>query len=241
MTTVPWLAVWQQRTKPPTESSHKPPHSHQLQFLGQPGASPAWMPPGPGTGADGILSSAGEVRLPSGTGLPALHCAPGHGQGRDADKSPAQKEGSRSCSGAGATAWCSYSCPHWWHLNTADFKSIFSSPEPKPHPQGPVGETEGTLVWQRGSGQGRSSLSLTPSLSTLGTKPPQMPHWDFAHAGAIPLQRQALGQPQPPLITQSLTLSCTAKPHQALCGQRLIGKAPFPITSVFPFTLQTGQ
>lgn len=40
---------------------------------------------------------------------------------------------------------------------------------------------------------------------------------------------------QPPLTTQFLTLSCTAKPHQALCGKRLIGKAPFPHHLGFSF------
>lgn len=104
-----------------------------------------------------------------------------------------------------------------WHLNKGDFKSIFSSQEPKLHPRSPVRGNEGTLAWQRGSGQGRWSLSLTPSLpSTVDTKLPQIPHWDFTYTGAIPLQRQALGQPQP----------FPTSPHHPVPHPQLHSKAP---------------
>lgn len=149
------------------------------------------MSPGPGSGADEILSSAGRSqasrrdRAPSPAEVTAREEMQTKAQpsGRKADLAPGQgpEHGVHTHPqrlGRGR-----------WHLNISDFKSIFSSPEPKPHPHGPWREAGSTSVWQKGSGQGRCCLTLTPSLpSTLGTKPPQIPHSnphrDFAYVGA---------------------------------------------------------
>lgn len=58
-----------------------------------------------------FVAMLGEVRLPRRIGLPALLWGRGHAQGRDADKSPAEREERGSCSGAGARVWCSYPFP----------------------------------------------------------------------------------------------------------------------------------
>lgn len=173
------------------------------------------MSPGPGRGADEILSSAGRSQASKWDRAPS----PAEGAAREEMQTKAQPRGRKVDPALGLGPECGvHTHPQgWWHLSTADFKSIFSSPEPKPHPHGLVRETEGISVWQRGSGQGRWSLSLTPSLpNTQGTNPPQISRWDFAYDGAIPLQRQALDQPQP----------FPASPHHPVPHPELHSKAP---------------
>lgn len=114
------------------------------------------------------------------------------------------------------------------------FKSIFSSPEPKPHPHGSVRQTEGTPVWQRDSGQGRWSLSLThPS-----------PHWAQnplkSHTGILhmleqfPCKASSGSAPASPYHATPLSQLHSKAPPGPVCA-KVNWKSPFPHHLGFSF------
>lgn len=157
MPTALGLAVWQQRTKPPPESSPSPQTPTSSSSLDTPEHLPPGCPQVPAAVLMNFAAVLGAVRwdrAPS----PKLRSGPW----KRCRQKPSPEGGKQILLWGWGQSVVFTPIPKGWAeaggtLTQQIFKSIFRSPEPKPHPHVPGGETE---VSQFGRGaQGRVGVS----------------------------------------------------------------------------------